>query len=217
MLKLIIGNRTYSSWSLRGWLACRQTGLPFEEELIPLYEEAWNRRLKDPDLQASGGKVPVLIDGKVAAWNALGIIDHLERISGGGRFWPDDPARRAFLYSIAAEMQAGFLALRRHCPMNVRRHYPDFALTPEVEADVARIDHLWSQALHRFGGPWLGGADYGGADILYSAVASRFTTYDVRLSAPAEAYRERAMSHPWMVEWIAAAGDESWVMPGNER
>lgn len=217
MLKLLIGNRAYSSWSLRGWLACRQAGLPFAEELIPLYEGDWETRRLAPDMAVSGGRLPVLWDGGMAAWNALGIIDHLERIAGGGRFWPDAPAARAFIYSIAAEVQSSYAALRRHCPMNTRRHYPDYAIPPEVEADVSRIDQLWNEAVDRFGGPWLAGPDYGGADIMFAPIASRFTTYDIFLSPTADTYRERAMTHPWMVEWMRAAGDEPWIMPGNER
>lgn len=217
MLKLLIGNRAYSSWSLRGWLACRQAGLPFEVELVPLYEGDWAARRARPDMAVSGGKLPVLWDGVAAAWNALGIIDHLERIAGGGRFWPDDAAARAFTYSIAAEVQSSYVPLRQHCPMNVRRHYPDFTVPPEAEPDVARIDALWTEALQRHGGPWLGGADYGGADIMFAPIASRFTTYDIPLAPVAEEYRQRAMTHPWMVEWISAARDEPWILAHNER
>ncbi|MFN3592942.1 MAG: glutathione S-transferase N-terminal domain-containing protein [Thermaurantiacus sp.] len=215
-LRLIIGNRRYSSWSLRGWLAARHAGLPFEVELVNLYAEDWTERRARPDLAVSAGLVPVLWDGAVAAFHSLGIIAHLERRSGGTRFWPAEPAAHAFAASIAAEMQSAYAALRRHCPMNVMRHYPGWHLHEEAAADVARIDSLWCHGIGRFGGPWLAGADYGAADILFAPVASRFTTYAVALSPVAEAYRARAMAHPFMAEWIAAAAAEVWRQPAHE-
>ncbi|QMW23042.1 glutathione S-transferase N-terminal domain-containing protein [Sandaracinobacteroides saxicola] len=215
-MKLIIGNKAYSSWSLRGWLAAKQSGLPFEEEVVSMYDAAWATRRETADFAPSGGKVPILWDGDVAAWNALGIIHHLDAKTGGTRFWPVDAAARAFAASIAAEMQASFAALRTHCSMNVRRHYSGWALHADAVADVARVDALWREGLARFGGPWLAGADYGAADILFAPVASRFTTYDVRLSPAAEAYRARAMAHPWVAEWVAEAHKEAWVLDQYE-
>lgn len=208
MLRLLIGNRAYSSWSLRGWLAAKQSGLPFAEVFLPLYEADWDEVRQRPDLAPSGGKVPILWDGGVASWNALGIIDHLDRRSGGTRFWPADPAARTFAVSIAAEMQASFQALRGFCPMNTRRHYPGFTLSPDAAADVRRVEALWEEGIARFGGPWLAGAHYGAADIMYTPVASRFTTYAVALSPVAEGLRQRLMAHPFMAEWCAAAATE---------
>ncbi|MFQ3595009.1 MAG: glutathione S-transferase C-terminal domain-containing protein [Sphingomonadaceae bacterium] len=208
MLKLFIGNRAYSSWSLRGWLAARQSGLPFQTLFLPLYEADWETTRSRPELAPSGGKVPILWDGDVAAWNALGIIDHLDRLSGGTRFWPADGAARAFAASIAAEMQASFQALRGFCPMNTRRHYAGFQLSADAAADTRRVEALWEEGLARFGGPWLAGDSYGAADILFAPVASRFTTYAVQLSEAAEAYRARAMAHPWVAEWVADAETE---------
>jgi glutathione S-transferase len=215
-LRLLIGNRRYSSWSLRGWLAAKQSGLPFETELVNLYADDWPERRAQPDLAVSGGLVPVLWDGDAAAFHSLGIIAHLNRCSGGTRFWPSDPAAHAFGVSIAAEMQSSYPALRRHCPMNVMRHYPGWALHSDARPDLARIDGLWSHGLARFGGPWLAGPDYGAADILFAPVASRFTTYAVSLSPEAEAYRAHAMAHPFMAEWIAAAEAEVWRQPAYE-
>ncbi len=215
-LRLIIGNRRYSSWSLRGWLAARHAGLPFETELVNLYAPDWAARRAKPDLAVSGGRLPVLWDGAVAAFHSLGIIAHLDRRTGGTCFWPRAPEAHAFAASVAAEMQSSYAALRRHCPMNVMRHYPGWSLDPEAGGDVARIDSLWREGLARFGGPWLAGADYGAADILFAPVASRFTTYAVALSPAAEAYRARAMAHPFMGEWIAAAEREVWRQPAHE-
>lgn len=216
MLKLAIGNRAYSSWSLRGWLAARHAGLPFEEIFFPLYEADWEQLKRDPLLAPSGGKVPVLWDGAMASWHALGIIDHLDRLSGGTRFWPQAPEARAFAMSVAAEMQSSFQALRGFCPMNTRAHYPGFQLSKEAEADTRRVEALWEAGLDRFGGPWIAGADYGAADIMFTPVASRFTTYDVALSPAAEALRERLMAHPFMGEWLAAAQTEGHVLQRYE-
>jgi glutathione S-transferase len=215
-LKLIIGNRRYSSWSLRGWLAAKHSGLPFETELVNLYADDWATRRSRADLAVSGGLVPVLWAGEVASFNSLGIIACLDRLSGGTRFWPADPAAHAFAASVAAEMQAAFAALRRHCPMNVMRHYAGWTLHPEAVPDARRIDALWRQGQTRFGGPWLAGSTYGAADIMFAPVASRFTTYGVPLSPESEAYRARAMAHPFMAEWIAAADAEVWRQPAYE-
>jgi glutathione S-transferase len=225
-MQLIITVRRYSSWSLRGWLAARHSGLPFEERFVNIYAPDWPERRLTRPFAESGGKVPILIDGDVerpdvaahqqaVIWNAIGIIDWLDRKSGGTRFWPRDGVARAWGMSIAVEMQAGFTALRQHCPMNLGRHYPGWALHPDAAKDVARVDQLWSQGLERFGGPWLLGDQWGAADILYAPVASRLT-YDVALSPPAEAYRARAMAHPLVAEWAAAAAEEGIVQPAYE-
>ena len=217
MLKLIITNRRYSSWSLRGWLAVRHAGLPFEEVMVDIYAGDWPERKRQPDLAPANGKVPILWDGEAAIWNAIGIIDWLDRATGGTRFWPRDGNARAFAVSIAVEMQAGFQALRQHCPMNCMRHYPGWQLHPDAAADVARVDRLWTEGLARFGGPWLAGESWGAADILYAPVASRLTTYDVRLSADAEAYRARAMAHPLVAEWVRDAASETVLNPAYEH
>lgn len=216
MLTLVIANRRYSSWSLRGWLAARHSGLPFAEVMADLYADDWQQRRRQPDIAVSGGSVPVLWDGDNAIWNSMAIIDWLDRLSGGTRFWPADPAARAFATSAAMEMQAGFVPLRKGCPMNVMRHYPGFAIAPEALADIARISHLWETALARFGGPWLGGAAFGGADIMYAPIASRLTTYDARLSPVADGYRTRLMAQPLVAQWVAAAALETRLSPDYE-
>ena len=214
MLKLVIANRRYSSWSLRGWLAACHSGLPFEEVLVDLYADDWQARRAQPDIAIAGGVVPVLWDGDIPVWNGMAIIDWLDRKTGG--FWPSDPAARAFALSAAMEMQAGFMPLRQNCPMNVMRHYPGFAIGAEAQANIARIDWLWLTAIERFGGPWLGGADFGGADIMYAPIASRLTTYDAKLSPVADAYRQRLMAHPLVEECVAAAAQETRIQPKYE-
>lgn len=219
MLKLIITNRRYSSWSLRGWLAARHSGLPFVEEMVDIYAPGWATQRSQGVFARANGKVPILVDdepgGSATAgepaviWNALGIIDWLDRKSGQTLFWPRDGWARAWAVSAAVEMQAGFMALRQHCPMNCMRHYPGWTTAPDAGADIARVDALWTEGLARFGGPWLSGADWGAADIMYAPVASRLTTYDVKLSDNAEAYRQRAMAHPLVAEWVTAAAAET--------
>jgi glutathione S-transferase len=216
MLKLTITNKRYSSWSLRGWLAAKQSGLAFEEVMVDIYAPGWAEQKTRGIFAAANGKVPILEDGSALIWNAIGIIDWLDRKSGGTRFWPMDGNARAFALSAAVEMQAGFMALRQACPMNVMRHYPGWKLAPEASADVARVQQLWETGLARFGGPWLAGENWGAADILYAPVASRLTTYDAKLGPVADAYRQRAMAHPLVAEWVADAAAETVLRPDYE-
>lgn len=215
-MKLHLTNRRYSSWSLRGWLAARQSGLPFEEVYVDIYADDWARVRTEGVYGAAAGKVPVLEDGGSLIWNAIAIVEWLDRRSGGTRFWPADGRARAFALSAAVEMQAGFLGLRQACPMNCLRHYPGWTLAPEAEADVARVQALWETGLEAFGGPWLAGGEWGAVDILFAPVASRLTTYDVKLSPAADAYRQRAMAHPLVAEWVEAAKAETVVKPAYE-
>ncbi|MES2754031.1 MAG: glutathione S-transferase [Pseudomonadota bacterium] len=217
-MKLIIGNKAYSSWSLRGWLACRLSGLPFEEIVVPLYDADWNRRRAAAEFASSAGKVPILWDGEIAVWDSLAIIEFLADRVGRDRFWPADEAARALARSIAAEMHSGFAALREKCTMNVRRVYPPRSQDADVLADLARIAALWAQARTRFGG---GGdflfGDFGAADIMFAPVATRIATYALPVPAAAAAYVESIRSHPLMQDWTAAAQAEEWVIDRFER
>jgi glutathione S-transferase len=218
MLKLYIGNKVYSSWSLRGWLAVRQSGLPFKEEVVSLYGDAWEQRRQAPEFAASNGKVPVLWDGGKAVWESLAIIDYLADMAGHDGFWPADDAARALARSMAAEMHAGYLALRSQHTMNLRHVYPPEPLTAEVEADVRRITLLWDQAKRRFGrgGDYLFGA-FGAVDIMFAPVVTRFRTYSIPLPAQAADYCDAVRAHPFMAEWVEAAAREDWVIPMFER
>ena len=140
-MRLFIGNKAYSSWSMRGWLAVKHSGLPFDEATVPLYDEAWNSRREGDEFAPSGGKVPILWDeGDVVVWDSLAIIDYLNEKTGGARgYWPIDPAARAMARSMAAEMHSSFAALRRSHSMNIRAQFPPQPLSPAVEADVVRI------------------------------------------------------------------------------
>lgn len=213
MRKLIIGNKVYSSWSLRGWLACKQSGLAFDELVVPLYDANWARRREEPDLAPSGGKVPMLWDGEAVVWDSLAIIAHLDAASGGDKFWPSDPAARAMAWSISAEMHSGFTALRSKHGMNVRKTFAPLPPDDDVRADLERITTLWAQARARFGGTgdFLFG-DFGAADIMFAPVCTRITTYALPVPRFAASYVEAVLDQPWMREWIAAARQEQWVI-----
>ena len=214
MRKLFIGNKTYSSWSLRGWLACKQSGLPFEEVVVPLYDEAWDKRREGDEFAPSSGKVPILWDDdEIVVWDSLAIIEYLNEISGSDKFWPADPAARAMARSMSAEMHSGFTALRRGHSMNIRQIYPTPELTPEVQADVTRIMELWAQARARFGGDgdFLFGA-FGAADIMFAPVVTRFITYSIPVARFAVPYMQAVISTPFMQEWIGGAQAEDWVI-----
>ena len=209
MLTLIIGNRTYSSWSLRGWLACKASALPFETVVVPMDTPGWNSGTAKARMPS--GKVPVLWDGEVAVWDSLAIIDWLAERTARDRFWPESHAASALARSMAAEMHSGFQALRSGCSMNLQRDYPDYVPTPEVLADVARVDALWTEARTRFGdgGAYLFG-EFGAADIMFAPVVTRCKTFGLPLAETAAAYRDAMLAHPWMAEWTADARAETY-------
>ena len=213
-MKLIIGNRNYSSWSLRGWLAARQAGLPFEELTVHIDGDDWQttKRL-DGEFQPSAGKVPVLWDDDVVVWDSLAILEYLSDKVGRERFWPKDPAARGMARAMVAEMHSGYLPLRRLCPMNIRRRITGLTLTDEARENIVRILGLWAEARARFGagGPFLFGS-FSAADIFYAPVISRFISYGIGVPGFAQAYMQAVWDHAWMQEWIAAAEAEEWVI-----
>ena len=218
MLKLIIGNKAYSSWSLRGWLACKQSGLAFDEIVVPMFDDDWSARRAAPDLAPSGGKVPTLWDGEAVIWDSLAIIDYLDGRTGGTKFWPGDPAARGLARSMAAEMHAGYTALRSEHSMNVRQIFTPTAPSTEVSAELSRLFALWAQARARFGGehPYLFG-EFGAVDIMFAPVCTRIVTYGLPTPRFAQAYVDAIIGHRWMQDWIAAAQEEIWFIDKYER
>lgn len=209
-LQLVIGNRNYSSWSFRPWLALRAAGIPFTETVIPLYLPGSRDQLL---ARSPAGKVPILVDGAVTVWESLAIIEYVaERVPAAG-LWPHDPGARAAARAIAAEMHAGFMPLRRACPMNMRRPVGKLMLNEEAAADVARIDALWTDARARFGagGPFLFGR-FCAADAMYAPVVSRFHSYDIGVGAASATYMAAVMALPAWREWESAARAEEWVV-----
>jgi glutathione S-transferase len=199
---LVIGNKNYSSWSLRPWVAMKTLGLPFEERRIPLDQ---------PDTQQEilkhnpAGKVPCLVDGANVVWDSLAILEYLAEKRP--ELWPADAAARARARSISAEMHSGFFAVRNAMPMNVRNRYPGKGRSVDVDTDIARIDAIWSQAMK----PLLFGA-FSAADAMFAPVAFRFRTYEPPLSAASRAYLHALLALPAMQEWSAAAGREAEVL-----
>jgi glutathione S-transferase len=213
-LTLVIGNKNYSSWSFRPWIALRTARIPFEEIVIPLYEPGSKERILS---FSPAGKVPVLIDGDLRVWESLAIIDYLAERFPQAQLWPKDPATRAHARAIAAEMHAGFAPLRRHCPMNMWRTVKARELPPEVAADVRRIEAIFTECRERFGqgGAFLFGA-FGAADAMYAPVVSRLHTYGIVVGPVVEAYKQAMMALPAWTEWRAAALKEAWVMANAE-
>jgi glutathione S-transferase len=213
-LTLVIGNKNYSSWSLRPWIAMKVAGIGFEERLFSLEAVDFHERVREI---SATGKVPALADGDVRVWESLAILEYLAEKFPNAGLWPRDPAARAHARAIAAEMHAGFGPLRRHFPMNVKRPVRPREPTQEALADIQRIDALWSDCRRRFGagGRFLFGA-FGAADAMYAPVVSRFHTYEVAVSPVAGAYMESVMALPAWAEWHRAAVQEPWVLPHDE-
>ena len=213
-LKLIVGNKNYSSWSFRPWIAMKAAGIPFEEEVISLNADDFKQRVS----KISGtGKVPALADGSVQVWESLAILEYLAERFPAARLWPSDPAARAHARAISSEMHAGFVPLRRACPMNMWRPVKKRELNEEAIANVRRIQAIWRECRARYGagGPFLFGA-FGAADAMYAPVVARFQTYDVEVDAPARAYMGAVMALPAWAEWKEAALKEPWVLAEDE-
>jgi glutathione S-transferase len=200
---LVIGNKNYSSWSLRPWLAMKVLKLDFEEKRVSLYLPG----AKDEILKHSpAGKVPCLVDGGTRIWDSLAILEYLAEKHP--QLWPADRAQRAAARSISAEMHSGFPNLRQHMSMNVRKRFPGKGRTPEVDAEIERIRAIWSAAKR----PFLFG-EFGAADAMYAPVALRFRTYEVELPPACRAYSEATLALAPMREWIAAAERETEALP----
>lgn len=201
---LVIGNKNYSSWSLRPWLAMKVLGLAFEEKRIALY----TGQAKAEILRHSpAGKVPILIDGAAAVWDSLAILEYLAERHPG--LWPAQRAERARARSLAAEMHSGFPQLRAHMSMNVRRRYPGKGRTPEVLAELGRIEQIFDAAQ----GPFLFGA-FGAVDAMYAPVVLRLRTYAVAIKN--QEYADRVLALPALREWIEAAERETEAIPQFE-
>ncbi len=207
---LIIGNRNYSSWSLRGWLVMKLTGAAFNEVVIPLdLPETRNAILA----HSAAAKVPILRYGAVTVWDTLAIAEYLAELFPERRLWPDDVEARAQARAITSEMHSGFMNLREHLPMDLRSRDLGGEIGPGVADDIARIVALWTDCRRRFGtgGPFLFG-EFCIADAFYAPVVGRFRTYGIELSGEAAAYAEAVWQWPDMQTWLDAANDEPWVI-----
>ena len=210
-LKLVIGNKNYSSWSMRPWLALRANHIAFEEVFIPLYTG-------DTDKQrilgfTQSGKVPALLDDDVTIWDSLAIIEYAAERFPQTRLWPEDRASRAYARSISAEMHSGFAALRNECGMNLHRPVGAITLSANARADIARIQQIWIECRERYGksGPFLFGA-FGGADAMFAPVVHRFRTYAIEVTPGVRHYMDTMMSLPAFQEWTNAGLAETLVI-----
>jgi glutathione S-transferase len=210
-LKLVIGNKNYSSWSMRPWLALRANHIAFEEVCIPLYTGAAD---KARILSHTGsGKVPALIDDDVTIWDSLAIIEYIAERFPQSQTWPQDRAFRAHARSISAEMHSGFAALRNQCGMNLHRPVAAVELSDDTRADVARIQQIWSEcrARHAKSGPFLFGA-FGGADAMFAPVVHRFRTYEIEVEPLSRDYMDTMMALPAFQEWTRAGLAETLLI-----
>src|SRR5436309_2904686 len=206
-LTIYLGNKNYSSWSLRAWLALKQTTVAFDEVVIALYQPGSRETVLK---YSPSARVPALRHGDVTIWESLAIAEYLAESFPNFELWPKDPAERGLARAVSAEMHAGFAALRGHLPMNVRSSFPGRAITPEAQADINRIMAIWRDCRTRFGaarGEFLFG-NFGIADAMFAPVVTRFRTYKIELERDADAYCDTIMAMPAMQEWLAAAKNE---------
>ena len=206
-LTLIIGNKNYSSWSLRPWLALAHHHIPFDEIVIPIATPETAAAIA----QYSGaGKVPILIDGDITIWESLAILEYLAERFPQTKLWPANSAARAYARAMAAEMHSGFSALRRDCPMNLKRRKKR-ELSSEAAADIRRVTELWRDARRRFGadGPFLFGA-FTAADCMYAPVATRLASYEIDVDPASAAYIDAIYGLPAFEMWQQAAAAEIW-------
>ena len=215
-LTLVIGNKNYSSWSMRPWLALKACNIAFDEVSIPLYTG-------DADKQrilkfTRSGKVPALVDGDITIWDSLAIIEYIAERFPDARLWPQDAALRAHARSVSAEMHSGFAALRSECGMNLHRPVGAIALSADARDNVARIQQIWIDCRERYGqfGPFLFGA-FGGADAMFAPVVHRFCTYAIEVAPEAQDYMNAMMSLPAFQEWTTAGLAETIVIEKFER
>ena len=210
-LKLVTGNKNYSSWSMRPWLALRANDIPFDEIFVPLYTgEADKRRILDV---TPSGKVPVLVDGDITIWDSLAIIEYLAERFPEKRLWPQDPAQRAHARSISAEMHSSFAALRNECGMNLHRPVGAIEMSADARADIARIQGIWAECRERYAkaGPFLFGA-FGAADAMFAPVVHRFRTYEIAVEPQPRRYMDTMMALPAFQEWTNAGLAETLVI-----
>jgi len=211
-LILYVGNKNYSSWSFRPWIALEAAGVPFTDKVIPFDFPAGN-----PDIRkvSPTGKVPVLYHGVVRVWESLAIIEYAAELFPDKGIWPADAAARAEARAISMEILSGFHALRNACPMNMRRTPGTVDLSDGVRKDVARIETIWKTALARSGGPFLFGA-FSAADAMYAPVVNRFEAYCLTTDETVLAYMARMKAHPAWQTWEVAARAEPWIVPEDE-
>lgn len=211
MLTLIIGNKNYSSWSLRPWLALRMLDIAFTEQLQPFVDHGSHDEFR---AFSPTGRVPLLIDGDLEIWDSLAIVEHVAESHKA--LWPADAAARAYARAVTAEMHSGFSVLRNVCTMNCGLRVQLHERSAALEVELARIAEIWTTGLDRFGGPFLAGSSFTIADAFYAPIALRLQTYGISLGEKADAYAQRLRDLPPMREWYEAGLAETWREPDHE-
>jgi glutathione S-transferase len=215
-MHLIIGNKVYSSWSLRPWIVLKAKGIPFQETLVQLRAANFPEHVRK---FSPSGKVPGLVDGDVTVWESLAILEYLAEKFPDKAIWPKDLKARAHARAISSEMHAGFQALRGHCPMAITQRFAPKPLPADAQANVARITAVWNEARAKFGaaqqGPYLYG-DFSAADGMYAPVVSRLYSYSIKVDAVSQTYVDAMRAHPAYKAWVAEAAAEPWVLAQNE-
>ena len=211
-ITIVLGNKNYSSWSLRPWLALKHTGAAFDELVVPLYRDGFREQIL---AWSAAGKVPILRHGDLTVWESLAICEYLAETFPDARLWPRDRAPRALCRAVSSEMHGGFTGLRQNLPMDLSRRHPGAGRIEQAQADIDRVTTIWRDCRARFGatgaGPFLFG-DFTVADAMYAPVATRFLTYGGALDPVCAGYVEALMDLPAMRDWAAAAAAEPWVI-----
>lgn len=210
---LVIGNKNYSSWSLRPWIFMKQTGIDFSEKRVPLFTDTM---ISDLEPYFSNSKVPILVDD-IIVWDSLAIMEYLSEKYLAGRGWPVDEKARAIARSVSAEMHSSFAELRNALPMNCRKKFPNYKISPAVQLDIDRVKALWKKCRTDYGqnGEWLFG-DFSIADAMFVPVALRFTGYDVALNDVEESYVQTVLANKYIHEWIESGRMETEVIEIDE-
>lgn len=213
-LHLVIGNKNYSSWSLRPWIALKEKGVGFTETVIPLDMPDTAMKIA---AEGPSGRVPVLKHGELVIWESLAILEYAAELFPDLGFWPEGPKPRAMARCAANEMHAGFTALRNACPMNLRRPRKPMPMTRDLAANVARIEELWQGCRRAYGhgGPFLFGG-FTNADAMFAPVVTRFDTYMIPVSGESRDYMEAVMDTGAFKAWKEAALQETWIVPSDE-
>jgi glutathione S-transferase len=211
-LKLYVGNKNYSSWSFRPWIAMKAAGVDFIDEVVPFDFPGGNTAIK---AISETGRVPLLEHDGFKLWESLAIIEYVAELHPEKRIWPDDRKERALARAFSMEMATGFRGIRNACPMNLRRPKKAMPITADMRADIDHIEQIWRECLKRSGGPFLFGA-FSAVDAMFAPVVNRFDAYMLTDDPVSRAYMSAMMNHPAWITWAEAAARETWIVDEDE-
>ena len=213
-LTLVIGNKNYSSWSLRPWMALSMAGIPFDEEVIQLDQPGTKAKIT---AHSKAGRVPILRHGKITVWESLAILEYLADVFPEKNLWPKTRAARALARAISSEMHAGFSPLRNECPMNLRRPRKPVTMSDAASANIERIENMWRECRANFGksGKFLFGK-FCNADSMFAPVVTRFDTYAIKVAKDTRQYMDNVLATPAFKRWKKDALKETWIIPHDE-